>query len=88
MKEGAAERVCMFSFLLCWPTFLCRYLCHLRCTGSGSFVINEKKCCKSYYSAPLCSFSFFNGLFFFTQSVVCLCVFRKSKKLILILALS
>ena len=73
MKEGAAGESVYVLFSLVLAYFSCRYLCHLRCTGSGSFVINEKKCCKSYYSAPLCSFSFlFNGLFFFTQSVVCL----------------
>ena len=72
-KSELQERVCMFlSFLSLWPHFSCRYLCHLRCTDSGSFVTNEKECCKSYYSSPLCSLFFLlNGLFFFTQSVVC-----------------
>ena len=68
-ERGSCRRECVCSrfFSHFGPTFLV-----------GIYVISDALvlahlCCKSYYSGPLCSFSFlFNGLFFFTQSVACL----------------
>lgn len=88
-KRELQERVCMFSFLLCWPTFLV-----------GIYVISDalvlahlwlmRRSAVRVTTLLLCVVSLFSLMDFFSSPSLSFvwCVFRKSKKLILILALS